>query len=59
MIRPARRRERGQGGTGLGLSICQAIAEAHDGTITAQSRPGEGATFVVRLPTILSPAAES
>jgi signal transduction histidine kinase len=55
----ARGREQGHGGTGLGLSICQAIAEAHDGSITAQSRPGEGATFTVRLPAMPSPVAES
>jgi signal transduction histidine kinase len=38
------------GGLGLGLSIAKAIVEAHGGTIAATSRPGEGATFVVRLP---------
>lgn len=46
----SRVRDRLHQGTGLGLSICQAIVEAHDGTITAQSSPGEGATFTVRLP---------
>ncbi len=38
-------------GTGLGLSIVHAIVEAHEGRIEVVSAPGEGTTFVVRLPT--------
>ncbi len=37
-------------GTGVGLAICRKIVERHSGTITAQSREGEGATFIVLLP---------
>ncbi len=37
-------------GTGLGLSITQRIVEAHHGTLALESRPGEGATFHIRLP---------
>lgn len=37
-------------GTGVGLAICRKIAERHGGTITARSREGQGATFVVELP---------
>jgi two-component system sensor histidine kinase ChvG len=37
-------------GTGLGLSIVQAIAKAHDGTVTVESVVGEGTTFRVLLP---------
>jgi signal transduction histidine kinase len=37
-------------GTGLGLSVSRSIIEAHKGTLTADSMPGQGATFIVRLP---------
>ncbi len=37
-------------GTGLGLSICHGIIEKHGGSITFESRPGEGSSFVVTLP---------
>ena len=43
-------RSRDTGGAGLGLAICHAIVEAHGGTITAESPPGEGARFVIELP---------
>lgn len=38
-------------GTGIGLSICRKIVESHHGTLTAESQPGVGTTFVVTLPT--------
>src|SRR5579863_2969336 len=37
-------------GTGIGLALCQKIAARHGGHITADGRPGEGATFTVTLP---------
>lgn len=37
-------------GTGLGLGIARALIEAMDGTIGAESEPGEGSLFWVRLP---------
>jgi PAS domain S-box-containing protein len=37
-------------GTGLGLSISYGIVKEHRGSIGAQSREGEGTTFVVEVP---------
>ena len=37
-------------GTGLGLSIVYGIVEKHAGSISVDSAPGQGATFVIRLP---------
>jgi signal transduction histidine kinase len=38
------------GGSGLGLSICRQLAELMGGSISAESRLGEGSRFVVDLP---------
>lgn len=37
-------------GTGLGLATCFQIVERHGGGIRAESAPGSGATFEIRLP---------
>ena len=37
-------------GSGLGLAISYKVVEAHKGEIWADSKPGQGTTFVVKLP---------
>jgi len=37
-------------GTGLGLSITYGIIKEHQGSIAVESRPGEGALFLIQLP---------
>jgi heavy metal sensor kinase len=51
-------RSRELGGVGLGLSIVQWTVEAHDGTIDVESVPGQGSTFLVRLPLYNTQPAE-
>lgn len=43
-------RSRSERGLGLGLSLVKAIAAAHRGSVSVDSRPGGGSTFTVRLP---------
>ena len=38
------------GGTGLGLAICRGLIEAMGGGLNWESEPGEGSTFIVRIP---------
>jgi PAS domain S-box-containing protein len=41
-------------GTGLGLAIVKQSVEVHRGTVSFESVPGTGTTFVVTLPTVSS-----
>jgi signal transduction histidine kinase len=42
-------------GMGIGLAISQKLAQAHGGILMVESQPGQGATFILRLP--VTPAA--
>lgn len=48
MVEPSRNSR--LGGKGIGLSIVKSLVQAHGGSITVESSPGEGTTFLVRLP---------
>ena len=37
-------------GIGLGMSITRYIIEGHDGTISVQSKPGQGTRVTIHLP---------
>jgi two-component system OmpR family sensor kinase len=55
-------RSRARGGSGLGLAVVHALVVAHGGQVDVESRPGQGATFRVRLPLTVAepvPAAEA
>lgn len=43
-------RARASSGTGVGLSIVRAVAKAHGGEATAESKEGKGSRFALRLP---------
>jgi two-component system sensor histidine kinase KdpD len=45
-------RAAGAPGAGLGLAIARGFAEANGGTLTVESRRGQGATFVLSLPAV-------
>lgn len=45
-----RARSREVGGTGLGLAIVKHVALSHGGSVSVESRPGQGSTFTITLP---------
>lgn len=56
IFKPYARGDRsGRRGAGLGLAVCRAIAQAHGGRLTLQSRVGEGSVFCLVLPLDVPP----
>ncbi|MEP6966363.1 MAG: ATP-binding protein [Polaromonas sp.] len=50
--------DRAQGGLGIGLALVHELVSLHGGTVSAESAgPGQGSSFVVRLPRIATPDA--
>jgi PAS domain S-box-containing protein len=47
--------DRSQGGLGIGLSLVRSLVTMHRGRVEAQSTPGQGSEFIVKLPVLLSP----
>ena len=43
-------RSRGERGTGLGLAVVKHTVEAHGGTVSVDSEPGQGSTFSFSIP---------
>jgi signal transduction histidine kinase len=43
-------KSRSQRGLGLGLSLVKAVVSAHNGSVTVNSYPGQGAEFTITLP---------
>ncbi|WP_245926852.1 sensor histidine kinase [Breoghania corrubedonensis] len=58
ILQPFRRLHRRQEfpGSGIGLAICDMVARRHGWKLTAEGRPGEGATFTVDIPEFERPS---
>jgi len=48
---------KGSEGTGIGLLVVQKVAEEHGGSVTYTSKPGQGTTFTITLPTASAESA--
>jgi PAS domain S-box-containing protein len=46
-------------GTGMGLSVVHGIVTSHEGGITVESTPGQGTTFAVYLPRLVTPTTST
>ena len=50
---------KGAHGTGLGLSVSYSIIERHEGSIVVASEPGNGTTFTIDLPAVVSDTTQT
>lgn len=51
--------KRADGGLGIGLALARGLAQLHGGTLQVQSDgPGQGSTFMVRLPGVVRPTPQ-
>ncbi|MEM7682405.1 MAG: ATP-binding protein [Planctomycetota bacterium] len=50
---------KGYGGTGLGLVVTKKVIDEHGGRVWVESEPGQGSTFLIRLPLSMGAAPES
>ena len=50
---------KGNRGTGLGLAVAKKVVDEHHGSIAANSKPGEGTTFTLRLPSYSADFADA
>ena len=51
--------DRSEGGLGIGLALVERLVVMHGGKVEANSTPGQGSEFVVRLPLVAAPTAAS
>ena len=52
-------RARNRSGSGIGLAVVDELVRAHGGTVAAESTPGQGTRFVVRLPPLYASSRSS
>jgi len=59
-VQAERETDRSQGGLGIGLALVKSLVELHGGSVSAHSAGlGQGSRFVIALPRLAEPAADS
>ena len=53
------RARHGGAGSGLGLAIARQLVQAHGGSLQVESQPGQGAKFIIELPSSTASEVES